>query len=484
MKQLSGMDAFFVNSERETAPMHVATLLVYEPSCPKRRQNNLARVRAILTRRLQNSPVFRRRLYHVRWQLDNPWWVDDDTFELDRHLKHASLGCGSTRKDLNQLLADLHKHGLDMRRPLWELCVIDGLGNLPEYPQGAYGLYVKVHHAAIDGVAGMEIIAAINELDPKSIEPPMDRWTAKDTSPPMWEVAWRTYQHNARRTLESFQVLSSLAPQFAGKPRASSRTNDAAAHPKRWLRTPLARTVGPERVIETVQFDLAEFRAVRRLLPRLTMNHVFLTGIGAALRRYLSGRGELPNASLSTAVPVNVRQRGDASEGNKISVALCTLHTEIADPARHLEAVRDAAIEAQHRARELGRDILSRLTDLATPTINRVGVDLLRGATGIAGGLPMPVQTVCSNVPGPQTTLYLQGDRLVDMQVFGLILDGIGLFHSLNTYNGKLTISVLASPRTLEDPECYRSCIEQSFAELIELAKQRSAHERDYSRAA
>ena len=187
MQQLNGLDALFAHNERQHAPMHIAALMVYTPQTTKHKKFRLQEVRNSIEQRLSVSPVFRRRLLTVPYNLDQPYWLEDETFNIDKHIHSHELTAKSSEADFHTLIATLHAQPMDMSRPLWEAHVIHGLGRLSNYSKGSFGIYMKVHHAALDGVSGTDILAALHGIEPLAFKPGAlpDTW-AGETPPSQW----------------------------------------------------------------------------------------------------------------------------------------------------------------------------------------------------------------------------------------------------------------------------------------------------------
>tara|TARA_R110001592_G_scaffold63585_12_gene194949 strand:- start:3336 stop:4769 length:1434 start_codon:yes stop_codon:yes gene_type:complete len=467
MQQLDGLDAFFALNERQHAPMHIGALLIYKPSTSKHKLFLQQEIRQSFKQRLSASPIFRRRLFTVAYGLDNPYWIEDQHFDLDQHIFSHSIK--DHRGDLPGLLATLHALPMDMGRPLWEVHVIHGLGSLKSYDKGTFGLYIKVHHAAMDGVSGTEILAAIHSLEAHTFSPheartTIDRWRA-EVPPKQWQLARQACINNLRKPLNLAWQARKLIPSFRQATNAARSDHSPTIS---WQRSPFNCRVNAERNILMLRFDFLRLRQIRRHYPQTTVNHVILSIVGGALRRYLIALNRLPDNPLASMIPVNIRSHDGNAAGNAISMMIATLRTDIECPLQRLQAVRNAANSAKGFSNTIGR---SAITSLVREIPNGLGSITLRALSALAywpGGVAMPACTIVSNVPGPPVPLYFNDAKLVDMLGLGLIVDHLGLFHVATSYNGVMTLSVLSSPSALEDPDLYRRCLEESYAALDE----------------
>ncbi|MBW2942094.1 wax ester/triacylglycerol synthase family O-acyltransferase [Zhongshania aquimaris] len=464
MQQLDGLDAFFALNERQHAPMHIAAFSVYKPSTTKHKNFLQQEIHQSFQERLSTSPIFRRRLFNVSYGMDHPYWIEDQNFDLKHHIFSHSIK--DHDGDLESLLANLHAQAMNMTRPLWEVHVIHGLGTLKGYDKGTFGLYLKVHHAAMDGVSGTEILAGLHNLAPQPFSPSeqTDDWQP-DTMPSQWALGRQACINNLRKPINLTRQARTLIPSF--KKAASLKISDHT--PKvSWQKSPFNTRIDAERNILLLRFDFCRLRQIRRHYPHTTVNHVMLSIVGGALRRYLIALNSLPENPLASMVPVNVRNRDSNVAGNAISMLLANLRTDIECPLQRLQAVRDAANNAKDFSKSIGR---TAITSLVREMPNSLGAATLRTLSSLAywpGGIAAPACTIVSNVPGPPVPLYFNDAKMVDMMCLGLIIDHLGLFHVATSYNGVMTLSVLSSPSSLTEPEIYRRCLQESYEALDE----------------
>ena len=172
MRQLSGQDASFIYSERPHAPTHITSISVYDPSTAPGGAVTFKGILAHLEARLHLARAFRQKVVRVPLDLDHPYWVEDSEFDLEYHVRHIALPKPGDWRQFCIQAARLHARPLDLSKPLWELYVIEGLDNVEDVPPGAFAFVLKIHHAAVDGKSGVEMITAIHSQTPEVVDPP------------------------------------------------------------------------------------------------------------------------------------------------------------------------------------------------------------------------------------------------------------------------------------------------------------------------
>ena len=462
MQQLSGLDASFLYAETARSPMHIAPLLIYDVSTAP---DGFVRFKDILRtfeERLERSPVFRRRLASVPLNLDHPYWVDDDHFDLEFHVRHIALPKPGDWRQLCIQIARLHARPVDRSRPLWEAYVIEGLDNVAGLPEGCFALFIKIHHACIDGVSGVQIVNAIHDLTP---EPPPIRTESKtrptEAAPGNLELLWNAYRANLRSPRKIARLIGEGIPAWQ-RVRTGEREHRFHSLGDK-ERTRFNAAISPNRVFGAAVYDLREIRAVKAAVEGATVNDVILAIVGGAMRQYLDSKGELPTKSLVAGAPVNVRDDAEIdSGGNLVSMMSISLRSDIADHLERLQAVHEEALGSKAYHNAVGARLM---TDVASNLPSQVAALGLRAAasTGLMAGMKPVFNTVVTNVPGPQVPLYMGGAKLVKSLGAGPCMDGLGLFHPVTSYNGEIAISFQACRELMPDPAFYEQCLRDTF---------------------
>jgi len=469
MEQLSGLDASFLYFESGTSPMHIGSFAIYDQSSAPGGLVTFKGILRNIERRLHLARCFRQKLVTVPLDLDHPYWIEDPDFDLEFHVRHIALPHPGDWRQLCIQVARIHARPLDLSRPLWEMYVIEGLDNVEGLPKGSFALFTKIHHAAIDGVSGAQIATAIHDLEPEG-EPDdeMTRWVPERT-PNTFELTARTVANNIRQPFRFLRVASRTAPSLA---RLLRRTPDAEEEvPSAPVpRTRFNGTVSAHRVVEARSFSLQEIRDIRKRVPGATVNDVVLTICAGALRSYLDHHGELPSDSLVAMAPISVRsddQMGTA--GNQISVMFVTLYTDVADPLERLEVVHAGTQESKSSAEAVGARTMTDITQFVPGMLAGLATRLYT-RFGLANRIRPFLNTVITNVPGPQIPLYFTGARMVALHGLGPVMDGMGIIHPVFSCSGRISIAVTACRDMLPDPGFYAECLQTSYDHLRERA--------------
>jgi diacylglycerol O-acyltransferase / wax synthase len=336
---------------------------------------------------------------------------------------------------------------------------------------------LKLHHCVVDGMASVQMIAALHDLGADSPRPaaPDSAWRPGPL-PSTADLLARTAINAALYPVRAGAVLASSAPKVArglaglpGKLVGGVVSGLAGGSmPSLPPKTRFNQTVSPHRVFEARFHDLADFKRIKASVPGSTINDVALAYVGGALRAYLDGHGELPDESLVAACPMSMRAKGDDSgEGNALFGRLQSLGTDIANPLERLASI--AASTAGSRS-DSDQSTRTQLLDL----VGTVPTSLLGMTAKAASALPFSGPTVANttvtNVPGPTEPIFFSGARLVRAAGLGPLVGGLNLIHVVASYNGTLSISATADRDALPDPATYAECMEQAFQELLESA--------------
>lgn len=450
MQQLSGLDASFLAMETPTTTAHVASLVVFDPaSAPE--PYSFERTRQLVAARLHLVPPFTRRLVEVPFGIDKPYWVEDPNFDLDDHLRHVAVPSPGGREEVAELCEQIMARPLDRRKPLWEMWVIEGLEG------GWVGQLTKIHHAAIDGVSGAEILGVLLDMAPEPV--PADapvRPRRTEPIPGQWQMllrgalgVMRTPRTGVRVVRRAVPALPRVAGNFV--PALRRRPDPILSRPPRTApRTPFNGVITQHRRWAFSSLPLGDVKAVKRLTD-VTVNDVVMAMCTGALRRWLIDHGALPDGPLLAMVPISVRtpeQRG--TFGNRVSAMIATLPTDEPDPIRRLEIVRDEMRIAKEQHAAIPADLLQDVTQFTPPAVLALAARTI-GRTRIANRVNPPFNVVISNVPGPQFPLYFDGALMKGIWPLSPITDGVGLNMTLMSYNGSLDFGLLACPELIPD---------------------------------
>jgi WS/DGAT/MGAT family acyltransferase len=470
MQQLSGMDASFLYFETPNAPTHIGSFAIYDQSSAPGGRVTFKGILANVERRLHLARCFRQRLVKVPFDVDHPYWLEDPDFDLEFHIRHIALPHPGDWRQLCIQVARIHARPLDLSKPLWEMYVIEGLNGVEGVPPDSFAVMTKIHHAAIDGVSGAELATAIHDLSPDAEPPAEEKPWRPERLPTTLELAARTTVNNLRQPFRFARVMSQTIPPIARVMRrtpSAEEVEGAGEVP----RTRFNGVVSPHRVVEGRVFSLQDIRDIRKRVPGATVNDVILTVCSGALRRYLDHHGELPEDSLVAMAPISVRSEQErGSAGNQISAMSVTLYTQIADPLERLERVHHGTQSSKATANALGARTMTDITQVLPGTLSGLAARLY-SRLGLANRVKPFLNTVITNVPGPQVPLYFTGAKMVGLYGMGPVMDGMGLIHPVFSFSGRISVSVTACRDQMPDPGFYAECLQASFDELLGAAQ-------------
>ena len=466
MEQLSGQDAMFLHAELDGLPQHIGGVSIYNQATAPGGLVRFKQILAMLESRLHLSPIFRRKLVFVPMGLGRPYWVEDPDFDLEYHVRHIALPKPGDWRQLCILAARLHSQPLRRDKPLWEMYIIEGLNEVEGLPPNCFAMLLKVHHCAMDGATGAQFMNIMHDLSPETTNP---------GKPPPWLVERpsktrmlaRAYIDMWKKPGQVIDMLRQAAPAYSRIREGQKRRDFHALEDKQ--RTRFQGKISRHRSVEARRFDFEEIRAIKNTLPGATINDVMLTVVAGGLRKYLESKGELPDKTLVTGCPIDVRSAEErAAGGNMVGFMNVALRTEIADPAERLAAVHGEALSAKAYAQALGPRIVLDLTDVMPGNVLSVALRAA-SATGLTEANVVQ-NTVVTNVPGAPFQLYLCGAELIDSFSLGPLLPNVGLFHvvysAVQNKKGTVTLSFTACRDMLPDPAFYAQCLQDSFDEL------------------
>jgi diacylglycerol O-acyltransferase len=466
MAQLSAQDAQFLYMETADNHIQVTGAAVFDPSTvPGGKTVRFKEILAHIEGRLHMSPVFRRRLIRVPFELDFPYWADDDNFDLEYHVQHCRLPAPGDWRQFCIHLSRFHARPLDQARPLWEMMVIEGLDKIEKFPAGSYAIATKVHHAAVDGTSILNFYRALMDIDnkgtpavpPESVEP---TYTSK---PGLVEMAGRATINNVRSPIAITDAIMRSAPALYRytQDTLASRSETTEDVPD----TRFNCNASPHKMFDATTVPLDDLKAIRKAVHGSTINDVVLCICGGALRKYLQHHHELPAESLVAWVPINARRtREDESEtsGNRLASMTTPIFTTIEDPLERLRQIHASTSESKAARAGVSARLMTDLSQhVPAATLVTAGRLVLRA--GMAASL---CNLFVSNVPGPQVPMYMNGARQIAGYAIAPLVDGMGLFIATPSYDGTVTFNVTSTRETLPDIDFFVSCIDAAAEEL------------------
>ncbi len=444
MKQLSGIDASFLYMETPETPMHVAGLTLYDlpPGFTGSFHEHFKR---FFAGRVHLIPIFGKKLAKSVFEIDHPGWVDAEP-DLDWHIEGRRLPAPGTQRQLEELVGALHEERLDRTRPLWRFTVIEGLES------GQVALYSKVHHAAIDGGAGMVITQALYDLTPEPRKVPPPEPKAPDRVPTIPE----------RAVLGLHDIASNLIRQqlrlFEAAPKAAGQIADLLAPALKGglslpqliaPKTPFNGTIGAARSYVARSVPLSEAKAVAKATGT-TINDVVMAISSGALRAYLNRRRALPDAALVAFVPISLREAGNKDLNNQVFGMNCPLATNYGDPMKRLQIINRDSRSSKTVAGGLKELSPRDYTVLGAPML-LPGLMQLYGATRLADVAPNPVNVVISNNAGPPVPLYCAGAKVTALYPVSIPVHGVGVNITVQSYMDALDFGITADAASVPD---------------------------------
>jgi diacylglycerol O-acyltransferase / wax synthase len=457
--------------------LNVSAVMVFEPPVPAEDATELPfdRVRRLVGERLHLVPPLRRRVVRVPFGLHHPVWVEDPDFDLDFHVRRASVPAPGGPKELSSFVGEVAGRPLDLDRPLWEMHVVEGLES------GHFAVVTKLHHATIDGASGAEILAAFFDLgpQPRLVPPPAQPWQPDDlpSERDLITGAISSLTRQPERAVSALRRTVGAVHNLAERNRRLREEDgiDPPPAPFSAPRTSLNGAISAHRRFAFLQAPLDEVQTIRHAFGG-TVNDVVLACVGGALRRVLAERGDVLDDPLVALVPMSTRSPADAGVlGNKVHAMLVSLATSVADPVERLRVISSGTRLAKEQARVLSEDLLREWAQLAVPALSS-RLARLAGNLRLFDHVPALFNVLVSNIPGPDVPLWCAGARLVALYPVGPLADGVGLNVTVISYTGTLYVGVLGCRGLVPEVDRIAHHLSDALGELVKAAVRSGGH--------
>ena len=445
MDRLSGLDASFLYLETSSQLLHVCGIIVLDPATIPDGYD-FTRFKGELESRIADVPMFHRKLKQVPLGIDHPVWVNDDDFDIDRHVHRMALPSPGGERELADLCGHMAGIPLDRSRPLWEFVVIEGLES------GKVAIFTKMHHCTVDGVSGANAISYLCSLEADA--PPLE--TAPQggldaRTPSDAELLARGVVSTLSKPVELAKLVAPTADVLT-KTIGRARSGTAMAAPLRAPRTSFNGTITGHRSVAVQDMSLDKIKEIKNAVDGATVNDVVIAVSGGALRRYLEERGELPSSSLVASVPVSVRGESKKQSGsNKVSTIFSRLGTDIEDPLDRLGFVSEGNTNAKEHHKAIPADTLQDWAEFAAPRTFGLAVRMV-SSLRLADSGPVIHNLVISNVPGPPVPLYFIGAKIEGLYPLGPVFHGAGLNITVMSSDGKVHVGAIACRELVPQP--------------------------------
>ena len=455
--RMTSLDAAFYYLERTGQLLHVAGVYTVEGTL------DFERLRTDLAARLHLIPRYTERVVRVPLNLAHPTWEPDPHFDIRHHVLHHTLRAPGDDRQLVNLVSRLFAQPLRRGRPLWEIHQIDG------YRGDRSVLFASVHHCMIDGVSGVQLLGVLFDPTPTPQPvPPPEKVEAPGPLPGASTQLFRAAREGVRSGVDRVHALADLVRHPRQIARELRQAAEALGEVGRLVMssapaTPFNGHVSTLRRVAWSTFSLNETKAIKNRLGG-TVNDVVLATISSALRAYLERHGYNPDRTeLRAMLPVNVRRPDEHLHlGNRVSMLLAPLPVGIFDPLERFRQVRAATAQLKERGQAARMSRMIDLLELLPPPLQK--------SFGWLQVQAAPVNTVCTNVPGPPVSLYVQGKRLETLVPIVPLAAGVGLAFAILSYADTLTIAATVDPALVADSDVLPDLLQAGFEELRVLA--------------
>ena len=498
--RLSSLDASFLYMETPEMPMHVGSLSLFQ--LPDNYDGDYFEAfKAQIADRLDAAPMLRKKLVRTVLDLDHPSWIEDEQFDINRHVFRGSLPEPKDAATLRRIVGWMHAKLLNRARPLWEFYVFESL------PGNRVGLYAKLHHALIDGGAGVALSQIVYDLtpnpaprhkadttastpDPADVSDGSKKGKKKKGSGTTREVAasvMNTYVNLFQRPFDKEAAAAPIALKRTGKTDFGSVLLDhvvdqvevgmkTVASLPAMLKTagdvlpglldvnklkdipklippatPFNKAISSERAFGTATLSLKRCKAVGKAAGG-KLNDTVMALVSGVLRQHLIDINALPQKPLIAMVPISLREEGNADTNNQAFAMSCAIATDIADPKARLAAIIENSVQAKTVVSPL-KDFIPQFTNasvLGAPMAMQVGA-LLFGSSGLSNVLPPGANVIISNVPGPPIPLYAAGATMLHLWPVSIPAHGMSINFTVQGYQDQLEFGVIAGANIFPD---------------------------------
>jgi diacylglycerol O-acyltransferase len=461
-ERLRPADLAFLADESSSAPMHNATLEIFEPRAGSLDYDKLL---SAIADRLAFVPRYRQRVRTVPGWVANPVWVDDSDFDLTYHVRRSALPRPGSMQQLRELVARIVSRRLDRDRPLWEVYLVEGLEG------GRVAILAKSHQLLVDGISTVDIGQVLLDVDPRPREVVHDHWRPQPepSAPALLGDALHESVRHPGRLRDTLQGRAQDVGRLVGSVgRSAASASQAVTGRGQAPETPLHAQLSEQRRFVTVRTDLQDYRNVRRVHGG-TVNDVILAVIAGAMRSWLMTRAEPVGGSrsLRAMVPMSVidHELEPTSLGSQVTGHLVGLPIGETSPVVRLHQVSYALKAHKDTGMAVAADRLADVAGFAPTTFHALG-------SRVAAQARATFDLVVTNVPGPQFPLYAAGAQMLESYPVPPLLPGHALAIGVTSYDGAVHFGLTSDRDAIADLDVVGQCIQEALAELVDSASE------------
>ena len=502
--QLNSLEHLFFDMETsgfnsDVSSLHFYELIPIDPNDEGTKLHANADCNANLTQffnhlatKIQKTAAFKQKLFRVPLGLDHPYWIEDYSFHIQDHLQHIRLGEGATWNDLMQEVSKLQNQPLDKRKPLWIGAVFSGFEAIPGLEQGQVALYLKMHHALIDGETGREIQKAIHSFEATPYEPSEENQESFSKPSAREKSAIRaliqSYPNNLRKTFSSARFITKELAQFPASLDRDTLKKVASVQ-KRFKLNSLSldhvkqkvydfvgiptkfnpRNIGHHSSIDGRFFSLQDVKKIKTLVPGSSLSDVIFAVIAGGIHRYMKSLRDPLDFPLKVAVPINLRDDSNTSGQVMMTIHYSELFCNIDDPLeRFKQTVARNKQMKESGSLKKSKSIMKFLQVAPLP----MSSPLVKATAWTLGKSPLVgAHTAITNVPGVPAIQYLGNAKMVGMMGMAPVVGRIGLVHGVFSTPEQISISVTVGSKVAVDTEHYLTQLNESFLEYLNLSQ-------------
>ena len=477
MQQVDSEDAAFLFLEQPDNPAHLGLIALYDQSKTGGHVIRFQHILKHIQNRLASAPVFHQKIKRVPADLDYPYWIEDDNFDLEYHVRHMALPKPGDWRQFCIQISRIHSRPLDIRRPLWEMYVIEGLDKVAGLPGGSFAIYFKIHHCAMDEFTAIELLESLHETSANTQQhehkaTQVTRFAAREPSSVdiAVQMVFGNMLRGAKFSLQSVKYRKAISRQLARATmrrlsRVTSSKNVEDEHDTRFAAAP-----GSARVFEGGFYQRKILDDFMAQVTGANMHHALAVVCGEATRRYLAGKDGLGELNLSARLQINLRNAGaHALSGNRMALQNIELYTGVENLVERLYAIVGTNVLASDDdLEEKSHRIRSFYEYIPSPFLSALGRWSKREPQSLEAGGSCGISTLT----GPQQTVYFLGAKMSGLTSVSPLYKGCGLMYSASLYEDKLAISFTSGRDILPDPENLVACLDKVMKEISEYSGQ------------